>query len=312
MANKLAVTLMVKNESLIIERCLKSILHIADLVIITDTGSIDDTIIRAGLFLQSNNINYKIYTEPFKDFSYNRNKLLDLAAQEPVDYVLQIDADEVLEFDAPDVTQWKENLSGDYYDVIIKAGPMIYNLPRLTKNYTESRYEGVTHEYLKSEGVYSGVLSHVIISQINDSRRRVTNNKYPNDAKLLEAAIKEESNEQLRARYIFYLAQTYQAMGEIERAKENYIKRSGMGGWKEEIFYCYYQLGKISEQQNGNGLDYYIKAYEASPVRAESLAALRDYFLKQGHSNFAEILNNKIISMPRPAGLFIEQNVYVK
>jgi len=313
MSKKIAVTLMVKNESSIIERCLSSVLNIADLVIITDTGSNDDTVIRAGLFLQTHCINYKIYTEPFKDFAYNRNKLLDLASIEPIDYVLQIDADEIFELSAPNIREWKNSLIGDYYDVKMKAEALTYHLPRLTFNRAFLRYEGVTHEYLKVGGFCGGILPYARIVQINDSRRRVTNNKFSEDAKLLEKAIKSEKDNALRTRYIFYLAQTYHAMGNLALAKENYLKRSSLGGWKDEVFYCFYQVGKILElEKNPLCVEYYIKAYETLPIRVEPLVSLRDYRAKQGHAQLAKILTDKIATIPKPlGGLFIEEDKYV-
>lgn len=305
---------MMKNESLIIERCLRSIAPIADLVIINDTGSTDDSIIRAGLFLQSQKINYKIYTGQFFDFSQNRNILLELANGEPVDYVLMIDADETLVIKTgTDIQEWKNNLKGDYYDVTMKAGNIMYNLPRLTFNKAGLKYEGVTHEFLHVKGFYGGIAPNIHIYQVNDSKRRMTNEKYSDDIRLLEEAIKTEKDEGLLRRYTFYLAQTYHGIGEFKKAKYYYQQRAKMGGWKDEEFYCLYQLGRIAEQENSSEVsEYYIKAYETLPTRVESLAALRDYRIKKGEPMFAQVLNEKICRIPKPlGGLFIEEDKYV-
>lgn len=304
---------MVKNESSIIERCLKSIIPLADLVIITDTGSTDDTVIKSGLLLQLHKINYKIYSEPFLDFSTNRNKLLELAAYEPVDYVLMIDADEVLEYNPKlDKPNFKDSLTHDFYDVQLKVNNLSYHLPRLTSNQKLLRYAGVTHEYLNTSGFSGAVAKDICIQQINDSKRRISNQKFQEDAALLEKAIKTELNSGLLARYVFYLAQTYQNLREFSKAKELYLKRAALGGWKEEVFYCYYQLGKILEAEgNPACANYYIDAFEVIPERIESLAALKDYRLRQGHSCFAQILQSRILNTPKPAsGLFIEEDKY--
>jgi glycosyltransferase involved in cell wall biosynthesis len=309
---RLAIVVMMKNESPIIERCLESVLPIADLVIITDTGSTDDSIIKAGLFLQKHRVNYKIYTREFIDFSHNRNELLRLAEVEDVDYVLMIDADEVFQLDNLKLPEWKENLKGDYYDVIVKTGNLIYNLPRMTFNKANLCYEGVTHEYLKVSGFYGGILPNLQIVQVNDSRRRLSGQKFVNDISLLEKALKESEDEGLTRRYTFYLAQTYLAVDDLKNAKRRFHERSQMGGWKDEVFYCLYQLGRIAEIEKENCADFYIRAYEVLPTRIESIAALRDFHLRRGQTQIAQLLNDKVNSTPKPVGgLFIEENKYV-
>jgi glycosyltransferase involved in cell wall biosynthesis len=311
---KLAVVIMMRNESLIIERCLRSIAPVADLVIITDTGSTDDSIIRAGLYLQSQRINYKIYKDSFIDFAYNRNLLLKLARAEEVDFVLMIDCDEIAVWpEGFDPVKWKNELRGDYYDITMKVGNIMYNLPRLTYNSTDLNYVGVTHEYLHVTGFYGGIVPSLEIHQINDSKRRVTNRKFKDDAELLEAALKTEKEDGLRRRYMFYLAQTYHALGDFKNAKKYYIQRAKMGGWKDEEFYCLYQLGKIAEHEDSSEVsEYYIKAYETLPTRVESLAALRDYRRRNGSESFAQMLHEKITHIPKPlGGLFIEEDKYV-
>jgi glycosyltransferase involved in cell wall biosynthesis len=310
---RLAVVIMMKNESSIIERCLESVVPIADLVIITDTGSTDDSIIKAGLFLQKHRVSYKIYTRDFTDFSQNRNELLELAKLEDVDYVLMIDADEVFIYDSLKMPDWKENLKGDYYDVIMNAGNLMYNLPRMTYNRADMRYEGVTHEYLKLGGFYSGILPNIKILQVNDSFRRLRGEKLPDDIKLLERALKDEKSEALKRRYTFYLAQTYIGAGDNKRAQQRYQERALMGGWKDEVFYCYYMLGKIAESEGSpDAVELYIKAFEILPTRVESLAALRDYRLKRGQTQFAQMITDKIATIPKPTGgLFIEEDKYV-
>lgn len=307
---KLGICLMVKNESSIIERCLQSIIPIADLVVITDTGSTDDTIIKAGLFLQSYNIKFKIYTRKFVDFGYNRTLLLRLAKEEEVDFVLMIDADEVLEYGAGfNANVFKESLNKDYYNVKMVSGGLAYFLPRITSNKMNFKYMGVTHEFLEFSGV-GDIAQYISIFQINDSSRRTTNQKFADDAKLLKQALREEIDEGLKTRYLFYLAQTYQNMGDFVEAARYYQARINKEGWREEVFYSYYQLGKMEEGSDGC-MDYYLKAYETLPTRAESLCALRDYLNRMGKTTLANIIQNTIRTIPKPLnGLFIEESKY--
>ena len=101
----LSVYLIVKNEESVIERCLNSIISVADEIIITDTGSSDRTkeIIKN---FQSGKI--KLYDfEWCDDFSKARNFSLEKTA---CDYVLTTDADEVFEKELQEeIIRYKQN-----------------------------------------------------------------------------------------------------------------------------------------------------------------------------------------------------------
>ncbi len=86
--------MMVKDESRVIERCLKSVRQHIDCWLIADTGSKDDTIARIEAELEG--IPGEIIELAFVSFSKTRNQLRQLAAGR-ADYVLWLDADEVIE-----------------------------------------------------------------------------------------------------------------------------------------------------------------------------------------------------------------------
>lgn len=311
---KLVVALMVKNEEAIIERCLTSIWAFADRVIVLDTGSTDATVMKAVMFLQNNGIKFNVYTEPFVNFAHNRNRLLELAADFDEDYVLMIDADEVFQA----VGNFKFGLHKDVYNVKMKVGDMEYPLPRITKNKANVKYVGVTHEYLDTGGCFLGNLETAYINQINDSFRRKNNQKFVDDARLLEEEISHIKDDTLKARYIFYLAQTYQNLNLSGRALEKYHARSLMGGWSEEIFYCYYQMGKIYESFNDHAhmKEAYIQAWlESGKTRIEPLFALKQALTRQSNPEISlmVLLEHVIRTTPKPTlGLFIEHDKYAK
>ena len=70
--NKICLNMIVKNESKIIIRCFESLKSIVDYIIVTDTGSSDNTVELMNKYLVDNNIEGKIYYEPWKNFGYNR------------------------------------------------------------------------------------------------------------------------------------------------------------------------------------------------------------------------------------------------
>lgn len=80
--------MMVKNEEEMLPRCLNSIKHLIDELIVVDTGSTDKTIEIAESF------GAKIYHHPWENnFSKHRNQSLGYATG---DWIIQIDADEEL------------------------------------------------------------------------------------------------------------------------------------------------------------------------------------------------------------------------
>lgn len=316
--NRLGVGLMVKNEALIIERCLESILNLKpDLVVITDTGSIDDTVVKAGVFLQNNQINYRIYSEKFVDFASNRNLVLDRAAENAIDYLLMIDADEEMQY-SPDFNaeNFKASLTHDIYDIKMGFGTVGYHLPRLTKNTAKSRYEAVIHEYLNNVGESKGVQCSIAINQKNDSHRRVNHNKFKNDIEIMSKAFEQpETSANLKTRYAFYLAQTYYAIEEYGQAIKFYTLRTTLGGWEEEVFYSYYQMGNIYNTINPHNLEpiirSYLLAYQACPTRIESLAALKKVFDKNNLNFLSDMLLPTLRSIKHPGlGLFLEDYLY--
>src|ERR1017187_4525601 len=88
----LCLSMIVKNEAHVIERCLRSVKPFIDTYSISDTGSTDNTmaIIREELA----GIPGVLTTDPWQDFGTNRNLSLTRCKG---DHILFIDADETLE-----------------------------------------------------------------------------------------------------------------------------------------------------------------------------------------------------------------------
>jgi glycosyltransferase involved in cell wall biosynthesis len=88
--------MIVKNESRIIERCLKSVIDYIDYWIIHDTGSTDDTCKIIKNFFDQRNIDGKLVEVEWKDFGTNRTKVVEQAInllKHKNYYLLLLDAD---------------------------------------------------------------------------------------------------------------------------------------------------------------------------------------------------------------------------
>ena len=112
----ISLCMIVKNEELVLGRCLNSIKNLVDEIIIVDTGSTDKTKEIAALYTD------KIYDFRWiNDFSAARNYSFSKATK---DYIMWLDADDVLlEEDQMKLEDLKENLD-EKIDMVI----MRYNV----------------------------------------------------------------------------------------------------------------------------------------------------------------------------------------
>ena len=78
-ANKICLNMIVKDESAIIENCLRSVAPFLDYYVICDTGSTDDTKEKIRAVMDEYRINGEIHDIEFRNFEYARNKALELA-----------------------------------------------------------------------------------------------------------------------------------------------------------------------------------------------------------------------------------------
>lgn len=305
----ICLNMIVKNEASVIRRCLDSVAPLIDHWVIVDTGSTDGTpdVIREHL----RDVPGELHERPWRDFAHNRSEALELARSKG-DYTLIIDADDVLEI-APGAVLG--DLTADAYMVEIRDTAIVYQRMQLVRNALPWRYEGVLHEYLTCEAAGpSERLSEIWIRRNHDGARRKDPTTYLRDAEVLEAALKTETQPFLRARYRFYLAQSYRDCGELDRALENYLIRAGLGFWQEEVFislYCAAQMKDMLGRSDREVIDAYVLAADALPTRAEALhgasRACRNRELYEEGYQFAK----RGLAIATPAdGLFIESWIY--
>lgn len=303
---KLCLNMIIKNESRIITRLLDSVRTLIDCFCISDTGSTDDTIEIVRKWGVDNGVPGEIYTEPFKNFGYNRTHALERAASWG-EYALLLDADMKLvltpEFKKADLTE-------NGYSLIQKNGSLDYYNTRIVKTGIGVKCVGPTHEYYDFSGGGGGhKLSSLWIDDIGDGGCK--SDKFERDIRLLTAAIETEPK---NGRYHFYLAQSYNHIGQKDKAYEYYKKRVELGGWIEEVFYSAMEAGNMARElgKGEEAVFWWLEAYNRHPKRSESLYELAKYYREKGKNHSSKIFTDlgKLIPYPKDDVLFIKKACY--
>lgn len=217
----------------------------------------------------------------------------------PSNYILTLDARHILNGSIK-----KKKLRFDSYQIIQHRMSLHYFNLRLLKTSLPWICKGVVHEYWESPGCSRGTISTAFITENGievDKTRKIQWYK-----ELLEQGISEEKDENLKLRYLFYLANSLYDLKDYRGAIDKYLERSKSSGWQQEIWYCYYRIGMSYEniQQPEAAIGYYLKCSTLIPERAENL------YRSQGDMKKAFEYGMLGVKMPEPQGLFVESAIY--
>jgi tetratricopeptide (TPR) repeat protein len=308
-APTICLSMIVKNEAHVIERCLRSMLPLIDHWVISDTGSTDGTqaIIRSVMAHKPGTLVEK----PWVNFAHNRNEVLQLA-QRQGDYVIFIDADETAsllqEFD-------RSSLVADAYSLTCHYGDTRYGRVALIRANLPWRWSGVLHEFLECDTPFhTENLVNPIIVIAHEGARSRDPNTYKKDAVVLETALQGDLSDFLRTRYTFYLAQTYRDAGMPEQALRTYLQRADMAGWVEERYISLYnaaQLQTALQHPVDTVLATYDRAIALVPNRAEARHdAARACRLVNRWDDGCAYAQAGLELKPSPDMLFVDQGIY--
>ena len=301
-----SLCMIVKDESQVIERCLRSVLPFIDSWTVVDTGSSDATpeIVKTVLGHLPGELHHRLW----RNFAENRTEALSLN-RDLADYHLVIDADDWLEADGD--FQMPE-LKADWYSLDIHFNAIRYQRPQLLRAALDWSYEGVVHEYAHSaQATVGGFLKGVsYVCSWGEGARSRNPQKYLDDARLLEEALAAQPD---HPRYMFYLAQSYRDAGLWAEAAEAYQRRTQLTGWVEERYVAHLERARllILMQCPEQAPAELLMAYQLVPQRAEALTDLAQVYRERGHWNLAQFFAARAAELKMPVeGLFLEEAAY--
>ena len=311
---KVCLTMIVRDEAHVIERCLASVKPYIHHWVIADTGSKDDT---PALVTKSlSGIPGTLRRDKWQDFATNRNLALEQAQQTGCDYVLTLDADEEMRpLPGPLSDLTDEAYCGVFH---LYNSDLVFLRKCLVRSDIPWRYVDVIHEHMPRPPGYPSAKTGVIrdlefFSHHDSCRNRDSINKYKRDAKVLKKALKREPN---KTRYWFYLAQTLAGAQDINGAIAAYRKRISLGdaGHAEEVWYSYWEIGRLRAHRGDDFADVskaYLEAYNCRPSRAEPIWALAQLHNARGEYALAELYARRACQIPYPEdSLLVHASVY--
>lgn len=312
------LNMIVKNESPVIERCLRSVAPIIDYFVIVDTGSTDDTPEKIKHLATTLNLSGKLYFRKWVNFGFNRQEALTLAQEtKRGDWVFFIDADEELVFTDPLFYQKME--IGVSYQLEKRYNSLNYFLTNLIDiHYNTWEWKSPVHEYLQHSsgpGNKQKLISTWIKVYPGQGNRSKQIDKYQRDVQLLEDELEKDP---LNSRNQFYLAQSYRDAEDIDSAIEHYLKRVEMGGWVEEVYVSLCEATRLREDRKfptftfSEVLNDYLKAYSICPTRAEALYLLTSFCRRNNQYAYGYLFAKMGLTIPKPTKeiLFIQDDVY--
>ena len=313
-----ALTMIVKNEAHVIERCLASVRDLVTSWVVVDTGSTDGTqdVVRRAM----SGIPGDVYDRPWRGFGASRTESFQLAREQGLaEYALVIDADDELVYNGilrksllPRSLSQQLHDHRDVYSLAIHLGDLRFRRSQLFRLAKPWSYVGVVHEVSRcTEPVTRGTLEGVVYQCHRDGARSQDPDKYRRDAALLEQAMIDEPD---NPRNVFYAAQSWRDAGNDYRARQLYERRVKMGGAADEVFIAFFETAK-AKHRLGDSAESVIQAYLiaswARPTRAEPLYELARYCRLQKRFEESWIHAEAAAKIPLPPGdMFVQTSVY--
>jgi len=305
----ISLVMIVKNEELILQRCIDSVKNIVDEFVICDTGSTDNTkeIIQA---------HGKLFEIPFVNYVDTKNEALRKAT---CDYILLMDADEYVLHGLEKLKAYAEEGVNAVSAKIIEGTDKItvneYYRNRLWRNNGQWRFEG--------PGVHEVVCGPGDIIYAPDIKVRHDHNYRQNNPEIVRAKslqyinllntylVKNPNN----PRALFYLARTYKDLGETTKTIDIYHKYLNTNSsflderWQAafDIALCWKSIGEYDKAFEACDLAIGIDERRAEAYNLKGLLYYNMHNWQKAADYFEESLKK---SFPSNVLLFINPREY--
>lgn len=304
-----SLCMIVKDEEDVLERCLSSVHHLVDEIIIVDTGSTDRTKEIAGTFTDN------IYDfEWVNDFSAARNFSFSKATK---DYIFWLDADDVLEKDDQEsfltlkqtIPSEVDSVMMNYHITYDHAGRPTYSTMRnrLVKREKQFKWRGAVHEYLDVQGVVARSNTAVYHKKIKETTDRNLN--------IYKERLK--NGDDFSPRDLFYYGNELVSHGHFDEALttfENYLTTNE--GWVEDQIAACIQIANVYAHFHNieKQITSLCRSFLYDNPRAEICCRLGELFLNHYHDVEKAIfwyeLATTLPSPPDIRGLFHQPHTW--
>jgi len=270
---KISLCMIVRNEELVIDRCLKSVKKLVDEIIVVDTGSTDKTKEIVKKYTD------KIYDFVWcDDFSKARNYAFSFASG---DYIMWLDADDVVpQKTINQLLKLKENMTADTYmlkyDIAFMNNKSTFSFyrERIVRNCSLSTWNGCVHECITPFGEIERLnlsIEHRKIKQTNSDR----------NYKIYKKVLKTRPLSPREQYYFGRELYDHKKYKECIKILNNFIESKK--GWTPNIIdacylisNCYLELNNEEKQ-----LEYLFKTFNYSTPLSNICCKIGDYFFNK-------------------------------
>ena len=271
--------IMVKNAGPQFEQMLIDNIEQFDRWTILDTGSTDETIDIINRVLVGKKLG-ELYCEPFINFCDSRNRLIDLAGKK-CKFITMLDDTYVLD---GNLRSFLNEVRGDQYSnsftLYISSDDSIYGSNRIIKTDSDLKYIHRIHEVITDKNNINIVIPSErakIIDKRFDYMEKRTMNRKELDLKLLYEELEENPND---PRAYYYLGQTYNLLGNYEKAYEYFLKRVSIlnAGFIQERYDAAFEAGRIANFKLNKSWEECLNLYEKA-IRIDDSRPDAYYFI---------------------------------
>lgn len=287
-APRIVAAITAKNEGHIIGRCIRSVAPYVSSVVLSDTGSTDDTIAAAASACEGLGLPFVLDVVEWHGFATNFTKTFN-AARWHGDYVWMVEADHVITptgpIDLGDLT------APGYSACRLLADDWEVWFPTLLRSDVDWRYVGERHAV--PTGADTAKLRGLDVLHRNDganSQKPAADRRarFARDVAHFSALLAADPRD---TRSAYYLAQSLHDAGRGQEAVGAYRRRASMRtGNEEEAYLALLMIAKYALTFREPEVvidDAFARAYERRPTRAEAACALAERANARGDYDLA-------------------------